>query len=48
MYCVREIRIVTDFWCGTMERSGHRWKNNIDMGVRVGVCRCGMNRSGIG
>jgi hypothetical protein len=18
----------------------HRWKNNIDMGVRVGVCRC--------
>lgn len=48
MYCVREIRIVTNFWPGTMEGTWHRWKNNIDMGVRAGVCRCGLNRSGIG
>jgi len=47
MYCVREIRIVTNLW-GTTERTGHRRKNNIDMDVRVGVCRCGLNRSGIG
>ena len=31
-----------------MERTGYRWKHNIGMGVKVEVCRCGMNRSGVG